>query len=469
MSVSLLGVFVLNFLFLVTGSCLLWAIRGWSSWGEYVRLGGIAYVIGLSSVCVPVTVVLVYGGGGGAGTILALVAGIGLAGLVTGVVLHRRLPPAPRLPELPQTPAGWLPVGAAALIGGILVAFFREARSQPLTSWDAWTFWMTKAKAIYFFGGLDPQYFRMLWGPTYPLLVPTLAEMNFRFMGTADTTTLGVQWWLLAVGFVWAAAGLLRSLAPAPVIAVFLLSALLIPELDKRLLARTADWPLDLLFGVAVLALLGWILTAERWRLWVFGVTLAAVIATKREGLLLAVCVVVAAVAALGWRQRRRWAWPVGAAVAAYAVNLPWQFWWMSRHYGPQDAAPGGTLHATFANIGKAGAAFDLVVGMLFRYDMWLGVVPIAIVAALFGLVLADRRPAVFFLTALVLGIAGWTWENWTWSQALPISSVPALNPTSRTVGSLVVLAVVTAPVVIGKMLAVRRPTELGAAVPAVT
>lgn len=467
MSVSLLGVLVLNFLFLVTGSCLLWAIRGWSTWGEYALLGGIAYVLGLSSVCVPATIVLALGGGVGAGTILALVAGLGLAGLAGGVLQHRPLPPAPRLPDLPQTPAGWLPVGAVVLIGGVLIAFFREARSQPLTSWDAWAFWMTKAKAIYFFGGLDPQYFRMLWGPTYPLLVPTLAEMNFRFMGAADTTTLGVQWWLLAVGFVWAAAGLMRSLAPGPVIAVFLLSALLLPELDKRLLARTADWPLDLLFGIAVLALLGWIVTVERWRLWVFGVALAAVIATKREGLLLAVCVVVAAVAALGWRERRRWAWPVGVAVAGYATNLPWQVWWMSRHLGARDAAPRGTLHATFLHIGKAGAAFDLVVRMLFRYDMWLGIVPIAIVAAFLGLFLADRRPSVFFLTALVLGVAGWTWENWTWSEALPISSVPALNPTSRTVGSLVVLAIVTAPVVIGQLLAVRRPTAVATPVPA--
>ena len=195
--------------------------------------------------------------------------------------------------------------------------------------------------------------------------------------------------------------------------------------------------------------------------------TLAAVLATKREGLLLAVCIVVAAVAALGWRQRRRWAWPVGAAVAAYVVNLPWQLWWSSRGYGAQDAAPGGTLHATFANIGKAGAAFDLVVGMLFRYDMWLGLMPVAIAAALFGLLLADRRPAVFFLTALLLGVAGWTWENWTWSVALPISSTPALNPTSRTVGSLIVLAVVTTPVVIGKMLAERRPTAVTRPVPA--
>ena len=56
MSVALLGVFVLNLLFLLTGSCLLWAIRGWVSWSEYLRLGGVAYLLGLSSVCVPATV-----------------------------------------------------------------------------------------------------------------------------------------------------------------------------------------------------------------------------------------------------------------------------------------------------------------------------------------------------------------------------------------------------------------------------
>src|SRR5438874_9922524 len=251
--------------------------------------------MGLSAVCVLGTLVPIYGGSLSTGAILGLVAGVGGAGFVTGALQRRPLPCRPRLPRT----ATLVPLSLALLAAAMLGSFFRVARIQPLTSWDAWAFWMTKAKAIYFFGGLDGHYFRMLWGPTYPLLVPTLADMNFRFMGAADTTTLGVQWWLLAVGFVWAASGLLRSLAPAPVLAVFLLSALLIPELDKHLLARTADWPLDLLFGVSVLALLGWVLTEERWRLWVFGVTLAAVLATKREGLLLAVCIVVAAVAAL--------------------------------------------------------------------------------------------------------------------------------------------------------------------------
>lgn len=50
-----------------------------------------------------------------------------------------------------------------------------------MTSWDAWGFWMTKAKAIYYFGGIDTSIFRQTW-PSYPLLVPVLAAMNFRFM-----------------------------------------------------------------------------------------------------------------------------------------------------------------------------------------------------------------------------------------------------------------------------------------------
>jgi hypothetical protein len=127
---------------------------------------------------------------------------------------------------------------------------------------------MTEAKAIYFFGGLDERVFRSAAGPSYPIFVPTLSAMNFRFMAPADTTTLAVQWWLLAVGFVTAAAGLLRRLAPPAVTWLLLVTALPIPEFDRRLLERTADWPLDILFAVSALALLSWIVSGESWRLW---------------------------------------------------------------------------------------------------------------------------------------------------------------------------------------------------------
>ena len=54
--------------------------------------------------------------------------------------------------------------------GSLLEALFRAARLQSLQAYDAWAFWVPKAKAIYFFGGLDEQVFTTAPGPSYPPL-----------------------------------------------------------------------------------------------------------------------------------------------------------------------------------------------------------------------------------------------------------------------------------------------------------
>jgi hypothetical protein len=465
---SVLGVVTLNVLFLVAGSGILWAVRGWTTWREYLELGGIAYVCGLSSAVVIGTLVLIWGASLSPGAILLITGGIAVVGALVGWRVGR---PFPRRTETwsPQSLADLLPLAIAIVTATALASFFREARIQPLTAWDAWGFWMTKAKAIYYFGGLDPSYFEHLWGPSYPIFAPTLAAMNFQFMGSADTTTLGVQWWLLAVAFVWAGAGILRRIAPPTPTWLFLALFVVLPQLDARLLERKADWPLDIFFALAACALLAWILTDERWLLAVYGLTLAATLATKREGQLLAVCLVVAGIAASGFRSRRTWAAIAGVALLAYLPAIPWRIWWTSRHL-QSDTPPGGLLHATFANIGKAPAAFHLVVRLMLEYHFWLAATPLALVAAVLCLWQGDRRVPVFFLVAFGLAFVGWAWENWAYvSPSLPISTNPAVNPTNRTVASLVLLSIVTAPVLIGQLLAQRAPLAVAVLEPANT
>ena len=87
-------------------------------------------------------------------------------------------------------------------------ALFRSGRLAGLDEFDGWAFWVPKAKAIYFFGGLDPQFFPELPGPSYPPLVPALSTTSFHFMGSADVVTLHLQFWFFLVGFVAAVAGL---------------------------------------------------------------------------------------------------------------------------------------------------------------------------------------------------------------------------------------------------------------------
>lgn len=461
---SVLGVLVLNLLFLLAGSGILWGVRGWTTWREWGSLGGVAYMCGLCSVASLATLVPMYGGRLSAGVILALVAGVGLAGTLVGVAKRRPLP----VRETVRPALDLVVLVPMAITGLLLALFFRVARIQPLTSWDAWGFWMTKAKAIYFFGGIDPTIFRQTW-PSYPLLVPALAAMNFRFMGSADTTALGVQWWLLAVGFVWAVAGLLRRVAPPRITWLYLALFAALPQLDDRLLERTADWPLDLFFGVTACALLVWVLTGESWILAVYGLGLAATLLTKREGQLLAVCLVVAGLLAAGVRSRRAWGGIVGVGALACLPAVLWRVWWTSRHW-PPDTPPGGLVHATFANLGYAPQAFHLVASLQFDYHLWLGVVPLALAAALLCLGQRDRRAAVFFLAVFVLAFCGWAWENWAYvTEGFPITPDPSLNPTNRTVASLVVLSIVAAPVLVGRLLAQRSPHEAEAAVPAIS
>ncbi|MDE3189218.1 MAG: hypothetical protein KGL94_00175, partial [Acidobacteriota bacterium] len=186
-----------------------------------------------------------------------------------------------------------------------------------------------------------------------------------------------------------------------------------------------------------------------------------------REGQLLAACLVVAGILAAGVRDRRVWLSLVPVAVIAYLPAIPWRIWWTSRHL-PGDTPSGGLIHATFVSLSDAPRAFHLVAQLAFDYHLWLGASPLALVAALVCLGQPNRRAAAFFLLVFGLVFVGWAWENWAFvTEGFPITPDPSLNPTNRTVASLVVVSVVAAPVLIGQLLAQRVPREASSPVPA--
>ena len=155
-----------------------------------------------------------------------------LALVLAAIALRRPLarwrPAAPT--EARGTGVGLVAVAFGALIVVYLEALFRAGRLAGLSAWDAWAFWVPKAKAIYFFGGLDEQFFRELANPTYPPLVPALEASAFHFMGSADVVTLHLQFWFFACGFVAAVAGLLAPRVPALLLWPFLLLVLVAPR-----------------------------------------------------------------------------------------------------------------------------------------------------------------------------------------------------------------------------------------------
>ena len=114
------------------------------------------------------------------------------------VVGAGRALPRSRRPASASTLILLVTAGGVALAGLLLEALFRAARLQSLQAYDAWAFWVPKAKAIYFFGGLDEQVFTTWAGPTYPPLVPIVDAAAFHAMGGADVVTFHLQFWFLA-------------------------------------------------------------------------------------------------------------------------------------------------------------------------------------------------------------------------------------------------------------------------------
>jgi hypothetical protein len=460
MSRSIAGLVGLNCLFVLTGACLLWAIRGWRTWLDLVEHLGVALMLGLGSVTVLATLVLIAGQDLSFWTVIVLCAVVAAPAAEIAWLRGRRLPRAfGELPRLRSAPI----VGALALFllaGALLGALYRVARVNSFVTEDAFVFWIPKAKAIYFFGGLDEQLFRTLHGSSYPLLVPTLDAIDFIFMGSADVSNLAVQSWFLLAGCVTAAAAILRPLVRPWLVWLFVVLAIVLPNLDYRVYLGVGDWTLHFFFVLAALFMVRWVRTQEPWLLCGYGVMLAAMLATKREGALFAVCLVGGALAATAFTPRR---WPaiLGVSAVASATSIPWRLWWSSRHLEPD--LPGSALDLT-SNLDRIRPAYVIVFRLLFTYDFWLLAVPVALAAAVICLTLAGaaRQSAVFYLATMFLGVNAMMWIIW----AVPSVSLDTKNsttPVPRTIGSLALLSALVAPLLIEPLLARTRPAPAGA------
>ena len=135
---------------------------------------------------------------GGWAVLATLVAATGVCGAV-GVRRGRSVPRGLVGPPTGSSLSLFVTASGIALVGLLLEALFRSARLQSLQAFDAWAFWVPKAKAIYFFGGLDEQIFTTSAGPTYPPIVPILDAAAFHAMGSVEpssrsTSSSGSSW-----------------------------------------------------------------------------------------------------------------------------------------------------------------------------------------------------------------------------------------------------------------------------------
>ena len=425
---AIAGLTVLNLAFLGVGASLLWGVRGWRWWTELFRLAGVAYLLGVASLTVVLTLEIVLDIPFGPVTFLASAAGVAVAGFLLGALRDRSRPGF--------QPPGWRLAApsllAASFAGAIVLYFeglFRSARLLPLLETDAWWVWTIQAKALYLFGHLGGGELVRETNLSYPPGLSLLHAEGFEAIGGIDTVTLHVQHWYLAVGFVAAIVGLLAGRVRTAILFPFVLLMLVMPGFADHSIQAMADCLLGYLASVGGLLLCLWLEDRARWRLELATVLLAGAMLTKREGVIVVLCVVAAAFVAAG--RERRWAWPRLAVATAFALVLaaPWRIWLTAT--GAGDAPTGGYFDF-LDHADRAWPSLELVVRTLL-HPMWFGFGALAVIAPLLALASGVRKLPVFALTFLVASVT--TSAFVIWSETLfEISQRPSGNPVLRMV-----------------------------------
>ena len=444
------GLIVLHLFFLGVGAGILWGLRGWQAWTEFLRLAGVAYLLGVASLMTLLTLALVIGLGFGPPLILACGIALVAGGLVLG---WRNGRPLPRL-----LPRGWrIPspsLLSAVLIAAIVVyfeAFFRSERLAELYDWDAWFTWTLKAKALFYFGGMEEWVFGTAAHSggvltSYPPGFPAVQAASFHAMGSADVVTLNLTYWFLTLGFVAAVAGLLAPRVRAMILLPVLLLALVVPGLTGIPVPGGADRPLAYLVATAALLVVLWLDERKGWQLAAATLLLAGAFLTKREGLLLGACVLAAAFAAT-WGDRRG-AWPRLAlsGIAAFVLALPWRIWVATQAFPDEGLETG--IFETLENVGRAWPSLELALRAMFGYGFWLVLPAVAVAAALLAFLAGARKPAAFALVFLGLAVAANTWI--TWSQTFfGLTLDYSLNPATRFMVTPVLTAAAVTPLLL--------------------
>jgi hypothetical protein len=437
---SIGGLVLLNLFFLVVGMTVLWSLRGLGTWSEALRLSGLGYILGVASVGVLIVLELLVGIEMSEAQILLTGALLCLVALVAGRAKKRQRPSR-------VGAGGRLTLVTAVFVALVAVYFealFRSGRLAGVYEWDAWAFWIPKAKAIYYFGGLDGQFFRALAGQTYPPLVPALEAVAFHFMGSADQVTLHLQFWFFYLGFVGAVVGLLATRVRPLLLWPFILLMLVAPK--GGALQAQGDFLRDELLITGALLIGLWLLEREPWQLLAAAIVIGGGLLTKREGYLIAGCVFGAALVTAQLGKRPAWKPLLAAGAVAVGVSIPWIVWFREHGFGGGGPAAGG--FGLFDHFERAWPSFRLAVSTFFDFHIFLLTPALCLFAVMLALLSGARMLAGYVSSALALGIAAFTWITWSFPE-MPITKNGSVNPIVRVTASLVILAAVFTPLLL--------------------
>jgi hypothetical protein len=431
---AIAGLTVLNVLLAVLGCALLCALRPGTTRRELLRLAGVGYLLGVAALMVALTILIVLGI---PVNVLSTVL-VGVALFVASAFSARRR--RGRSDAQPSTPVVSIWSGALiALIAVVLEAVFRKGRLQGLIEFDGWDSWGPRTKALYHFGHLDPHFLTGLPGGSYPPGLPALLATGLHAIGSPDVVTLHLQYWFLGVGFLAALLGLLTTRVTPLLLLPFVLVVFVLPDIRSRSVDMYGDLPLGFLVATAALLVALWLEERRPWQLPAASLLLAAAALTKREGVILAGCVGVAALAASSDRARSDWPRLAGVFLSALAAAFLWQIWLWA--HGLPGNGPSGGLH--FLTDGRRGwDSLHVVASNLFTFNLWLISLTIAIAAAALCLLVRAWRLTVYVGMVIVVSMLGCTVILWS-DPHLELTDV---NVVSRLVGTVALTVVALTP-----------------------
>ncbi len=440
---ALAGLLFANLVFFAAGAGLV-RFLGWRLRSSI----GLAYMSGVAAVGVLSTLILM------AGLALRGWQALVLCALLASLGLVRRDRPESRGPRIDRRVA----IPAGGLLAGYLAVLFVQCVFQALNSWDAWAKWTMKARAIVLLGGLDTSVFaNHAYQPLvldYPMLIPALEAIDFRFMGRLDNLVIHVQFWLLLVGFLLAAYELLRDRAPQMLLWPTLLLVGTAPALADNLTSAYGDAPVAFFFALAAISGWRYLVTGERRALWFLGVIGGAAVATKPEGspFVLGLFVLLIVFSLVSGRSVVPLVPP---ALWCLIAIVPWRIW-ISDH-GIRSSTPIGKGLSPGYLAGRFDRVWPSIRSLVeksFDGD-WLAILPLALAVGL--VVLAWRRWSAPLFAAGVLAVVflSLLWAYWVQRPGL---NYLLSSSGSRTVTTLVVVAGLFLPVVGAELQRKRSP-----------
>ncbi len=349
--------------------------------------------------------------------------------------------------------------GAAGLAGAAAAALIVALKGTWPAEWDVVWFWLPKVNVIYSMHGLDLGVGG--WGaqahPQYPPLASVMDAAACHFSGGFHPSILTVQAVLLGIAFLGTVPALVDRFAPRWLVFPLIGLLAVTPGFWSRLGSLTVDPTLAYLVAAAAVTCVIWLREPSGAWLGLAIVFLAAATLTKLEGVTDAL-LLTAVVAGGAFVTRGRAGWPALLLLLGPAAIVPWRLWlrFHSLPVTPSDYHASDLLRPAYLvdHWGQFTEAFQWTLHFVFRPSVWLVIAPLSLIAIALS---ARRVPAIAAVVAVWLVCACLGVAVVYWVSAEADFGEFIASSLDRVASTIVIVACVLAPLVVGFALADRE------------